>query len=79
MNIVNPFHKEGDGPLHRNQPATSYNHNQDEFAVELIRRWYDYWRERPGTGERVSSGGAKLSFLIAIPIIVVRKIIVVVV
>lgn len=57
-----PFHKEGDGPLHRNQPATSYNHNQDEFAVELIRRWYDYWRERPGTGERVSSGGAKIIF-----------------
>lgn len=57
-----PFHKEGDGPLHRDQPATSYNHNQDEFAVELIRRWYDYWRERPGTGLRVSSGGAKIIF-----------------
>ncbi|WP_417008994.1 glycoside hydrolase family 2 protein [Bacteroides congonensis] len=57
-----PFHKEGDGPLHRNQPATSYNHNQDEFAVELIRRWYDYWRERPGTGTRVNSGGAKIIF-----------------
>lgn len=57
-----PFHKEGDGPLHRNQPATSYNHNQDEFAVELIRRWYDYWRERPGTGLRVNSGGAKIIF-----------------
>ena len=57
-----PFHKEGDGPLHRNQPATSYNHNQDEFAVELVRRWYDYWRERPGTGTRVNSGGAKIIF-----------------
>ena len=57
-----PFHKEGDGPLHRNQPATSYNHNQDEFSVELVRRWYDYWRERPGTGTRVNSGGAKIIF-----------------
>ena len=57
-----PSHKEGDGPLHRNQPATSYNHNQDEFAVELVRRWYDYWRERPGTGTRVNSGGAKIIF-----------------
>ena len=57
-----PFHKEGDGPLHRNQPATSYNHNQDEFSVELVRRWYDYWRERPGTGNRVSAGGTKIIF-----------------
>ncbi len=57
-----PFHKEGDGPLYRNAPATDYNHNQDMFAVELIRRWYDYWRERPGTGRRVSSGGAKIIF-----------------
>lgn len=65
--------------MHRNQPATSYNHNQDEFAVELIRRWYDYWRERPGTGNELVPVEQKLSFLIAIPIIVVRKIIVVVV
>lgn|GEM_PF-5072404 len=32
------------------------------FTVELVRRWYDYWRERPGTGRRVSSGGAKIIF-----------------
>ena len=57
-----PFHKEGAGPLHRGQDASIYNHNQDMFAVELIRRWYDYWRERPGTGRRVSSGGAKIIF-----------------
>ncbi len=57
-----PFHKEGVGPLHKNQPATDYNHNQDMLAVEMIRRWYDYWRERPGTGLRVSSGGAKIIF-----------------
>lgn len=57
-----PFHKEGDGPLHRNQPATDYNHNQDMLAIAMIRCWYDYWRERPGTGRRVSSGGAKIIF-----------------
>ena len=57
-----PFHKEGDGPLYRNQPAPDYNHNMDQFAVEMVHRWYDYWRERPGTGTRVSSGGVKIVF-----------------
>ena len=57
-----PFHKEGDGPLHQNKPATSYNHNQDAHAVENVRRWYDYWLERPGTGSRVSSGGVNIIF-----------------
>ena len=57
-----PYHKEGDGPLYRGKPATEYNHNMDEFAVEMVRRWYDYWRERPGTGTRVSSGGVKIVF-----------------
>ena len=57
-----PFHKEGDGPLYRGKPAREYNHNMDEFAVEMVRRWYDYWRERPGTGTRVSSGGVKIVF-----------------
>ena len=23
-------------------------------------RWFDYWRERPGTGDRVCSGGVKI-------------------
>ena len=57
-----PYHKEGDGPLYRGKPANEYNHNMDEFAVEMVRRWYDYWRERPGTGTRVSSGGVKIVF-----------------
>ncbi len=57
-----PFHKEGDGPLYRDKPATEYNHNQDQFAIELVRRWYDYWRNRPGTGRRVSSGGTNIIF-----------------
>ena len=57
-----PYHKEGDGPFYRGQPAKDYNHNMDEFAVEMVRRWYDYWLERPGTGTRVSSGGVKIVF-----------------
>ncbi len=57
-----PFHQEGDGPLYRGKPAREYNHNMDEFAVEMVRRWYDYWLERPGTGRRVSSGGGKIVF-----------------
>ena len=57
-----PFHREGDGPLYRGKPALEYNHNMDQFAVEMVRRWYDYWLERPGTGTRVSSGGVKIVF-----------------
>ena len=57
-----PYHKEGDGPLYRGNPATDYNHNMDAFAVEMVRRWYDYYIERPGTGTRVSSGGVKIVF-----------------
>lgn len=57
-----PHHKEGDGPLHQDKPAASYNRNQDQHAVENVRRWYDYWRERPGTGARVSSGGVNIIF-----------------
>ncbi len=57
-----PYHKDGDGPLHRDAPAREYNRNQDSFAVEAVTRWYDYWRERPGTGERVNSGGVNIIF-----------------
>ena len=57
-----PYHKEGNGPLYRGKPANDYNHNMDQMAVEMVRRWYDYWRERPGTGTRVSSGGVKIVF-----------------
>src|SRR5574344_30518 len=57
-----PYHPEGEGPLYRNEPADVYNHNQDELAAEFVRRWYDYWRERPGTGTKVSSGGVKIVF-----------------
>ncbi len=57
-----PYHKDGDGPLYRNRPAREYNHNQDSHAIEDVVRWFDYWRERPGTGKRVSSGGANIIF-----------------
>nr|WP_315249743.1 DUF4982 domain-containing protein [uncultured Duganella sp.] len=57
-----PYHKDGDGPLHKNQPAPSYNRNQDSHAIENVRRWYEYWHERPGTGTRVSSGGVNIIF-----------------
>ncbi len=57
-----PYHPEGDGPLYRGKPAPEYNHNMDEFAVQMVRAWYDYYLERPGTGKRVNSGGAKIVF-----------------
>ncbi len=57
-----PFHKDGDGPPYRNAPAREYNRNQDSHAIENIVRWHDYWRERPGTGPRVSSGGVNIIF-----------------
>ncbi len=57
-----PYHKDGDGPLYRNAPAPTYNRNQDSHAIENVVRWYDYWRERPGTGKRVSSGGVNIIF-----------------
>jgi hypothetical protein len=57
-----PYHKDGDGPLHNGQIASSYNRNQDSHAFENVVRWYEFWRERPGTGERVSSGGVNIIF-----------------
>lgn len=57
-----PFHKNGEGPLHKGQPGPSWNHNQDSLAIEDVRRWYDYWEARPGTGNRVSSGGVNIIF-----------------
>lgn len=57
-----PYHKNGDGPPHKGQPAPSYNHNQDSHAIENVKRWYEYWHERAGTGTRVSSGGVNIIF-----------------
>lgn len=66
-----PYHVEGAGndafysaSQNKMVPGNSapYNHNQDQFAVEHVRRWYDYYIERPGSGTRVSSGGVKIIF-----------------
>jgi len=45
-------------PFHADAP--SYNRNGDSFAVEDVARWYDFYRVRPGTGRRVSSGGVNI-------------------
>jgi hypothetical protein len=47
-------------PFHIDSP--DYNRNQDSHAAEDVRRWYDFWRERPGGGDRVSSGGVNIIF-----------------
>lgn len=57
-----PFHKEGEGPFYKGNPATDYNRNQDQHAIETVRRWWEYWQARPGTGTRVSSGGVNIIF-----------------
>ena len=57
-----PFHKDGAGPLYNNQDASIYNRNQDTQAIENVVRWFDYWRERPGTGTRVNAGGVNIIF-----------------
>lgn len=57
-----PFHRDGDGPLYRNAPAREYNRNQDSHALENVVRWYDFWRERPGTGTRVNAGALNIVF-----------------
>ncbi len=57
-----PFHHDGDGPPYKDAPARDYNRNQDSHAIEDVVRWYDYWRERAGTGTRASSGGVNIIF-----------------
>ncbi|MGQ7944978.1 sugar-binding domain-containing protein [Flavobacterium sp. WC2509] len=60
--LTPPFHKDGDGPMYQNKEASIYNRNQDTHAIENVARWYDYWEARPGTGNRVSSGGVNIVF-----------------
>ncbi|SFV34561.1 sugar-binding domain-containing protein [Thermoflavifilum thermophilum] len=57
-----PYHKDGEGPLYKGQDASAYNRNMESFAIESVKRWDDFWTQRPGTGKRVSSGGAKIVF-----------------
>ena len=47
-------------PFHKDAP--DYNRNQDSHAAENVRRWWDFYRVRPGTGRRVSSGGVNIIF-----------------
>lgn len=71
-NYSYPYHKDGEGnsayysaatgKTKKQADASVYNRNQDSFTIENVIRWFDYWRERPGTGKRVSSGGAKIIF-----------------
>ncbi|MBE8722240.1 sugar-binding domain-containing protein [Sphingobacterium pedocola] len=57
-----PYHKDGEGPLYKGNDASDYNRNQDSHAVEAVKRWWEYWTVRPGTGKRVSSGGVNIIF-----------------
>ncbi|MEO6078938.1 MAG: sugar-binding domain-containing protein [Steroidobacteraceae bacterium] len=47
-------------PFHKDEP--DYNRNQDSLAIENVRRWWDFYRVRPGTGRRISSGGVNIMF-----------------
>jgi hypothetical protein len=50
---------DGDSPpWHQDSPL--YNRNQDSAALEDIVTWDDYYRARPGTGDRVSAGGVNI-------------------
>ncbi|MES2240981.1 MAG: DUF4982 domain-containing protein [Bacteroidota bacterium] len=60
--LTPPFHKDGAGPMYQNKDASVYNRNQDTHTVEDVVRWYDYWESRPGTGDRVNSGGVNIVF-----------------
>ncbi len=61
-NVSYPYHQQGAGPLYRRADASEYNRNQDDLAIEMVRRWHDYFVVRPGMGRRVSSGGVKIVF-----------------
>lgn len=47
-------------PFHKDSPA--YNRNVESIAVENVKRWWDFYRYRPGTGDRVSAGGVNIGF-----------------
>ncbi|GAA0885367.1 DUF4982 domain-containing protein [Sphingobacterium siyangense subsp. cladoniae] len=57
-----PFHKDGEGPLYKGVDASDYNRNQDTYVVEAVHRWWEYWKMRPGTGDRINSGGVNIIF-----------------
>ncbi len=51
-NYSPPYHQDGDY-VHR---------NMDSMAVQNVNGWDDYYVQRPGTGTRVTAGGAKIIF-----------------
>ena len=55
------FWDEQSPPYHKDSPL--YNRNQDSFTLTDVLRWDDYYRARPGTGNRVSSGGVNISWI----------------
>lgn len=55
------FWNEQTPPFHKDSPL--YNRNQDSFTLEDVYRWDDYFRARPGTGNRVSAGGVNISWI----------------
>lgn len=57
-----PYHKDGEGPLHNGQNASAYNRNMESHALENVKRWFEFWNERPGTGKRVSAGGVNIGW-----------------
>ncbi|HSU66619.1 MAG TPA: DUF4982 domain-containing protein [Tepidisphaeraceae bacterium] len=61
--LTPPFHKDGDGPRRsEKERPDSYNRNQDSYGLETVRRWYEYYAQRPGTGLRVNAGGVNIYF-----------------
>jgi hypothetical protein len=54
-----PFHKQSHVS---DQDTSAYNQNQDLFAIGAVVRWYDFYKERPGSGRRVNAGGLKNVF-----------------
>jgi beta-galactosidase len=65
-----PYHKDGAGPDSiwsvtlnakiKSPDARPYNRNMESHAVENVKRWFEFWNERPGTGKRVSAGGVNI-------------------
>jgi len=37
-----PYHKNGAGPLYKEQDASAYNRNTDTQEIESVKRWLDY-------------------------------------
>ena len=47
-------------PFAKDRP--DYNRDDESMAVEDVKRWDDYYEQRPGSGDRVNAGGVKIGF-----------------